>query len=469
MKITLPEKIEVLNVGVASFARDVTASGGKALSLDWTPPAGGDREAASALEFLYDLELVDAANQKAYAAFMETDPLLVGVETAKNVIPGLEGRTLLHSGPPIAWDAMCGPVQGALVGAMLFEGWAATPEEAERLARSGAVRFDSCHHHQAVGPMAGVISPSMPALVVQDAVTGRRAYSNLNEGLGKVLRFGANGPEVLERLAWMRDVLGPTCAKALERTGPIPIKPLIAQALHMGDEAHNRNNAATSLLLKKLTSGMLRCGSDNNTLASVVDFLAATDHFFLNISMAACKVMTDAAHGVPGSTMVTAMARNGVEFGIRVSGAGDRWFTAKAPVVNGLYFPGYSMADAAPDLGDSAITETSGLGGFAMAAAPAIVKFVNGTPEDALANTEEMTHITLGRNTAFTLPMLNFAGTPTGIDLRLVLDANILPVINTGIAHKKAGVGQIGAGVTRAPMECFTKAAKTMARELGWT
>lgn len=468
MKINFSERIGVLNVGVASFAQDVIASGGKALSIDWTPPAGGDHEAASALEFLYAMETVNAANQKAYAAFMETDPLLIGVEPAKNVIPGMEGRTLLHSGPPIAWKEMCGPVQGALIGAMLFEGWAASPEEATRLALTGAVQFDSCHHHQAVGPMAGVISPSMPALVVEDSVTGRRAYSNLNEGLGKVLRFGANGSEVLTRLAWMRDVLGPACAKALAQTGPIAIKPLIAQALHMGDEVHNRNNAATSLLLKKLVSGMLRSDMDNASLASVVDFLAITDHFFLNISMAACKVMTDAAHGVPGSSMVTAMARNGVEFGIRVSGTGDRWFTAKAPVVNGLYFPGYSMADAAPDLGDSAITETSGLGGFAMAAAPAIVKFVNGTPEDALANTEEMTHITLGRNTAFTLPMLNFAGTPTGIDLRLVLDTNILPVINTGIAHKKAGVGQIGAGVTRAPMECFTKAAKALAHELGW-
>jgi hypothetical protein len=288
----------------------------------------------------------------------------------------------------------------------------------------------------------------------------------MNEGLGKVLRFGANGPEVIDRLKWMGAVMAPVLKAGLNVLGPLELKPLMAQALHMGDEVHNRNAAASGLLLKKLVPALLASGAPTADIAAVAGFIAGNDHFFLNLSMAACKAMLDAASGVAGSSLVTAMCRNGVDFGIRTSGTGDEWFTAPAPVVNGLYFPGYSIADAAPDLGDSAITETAGVGGFAMAAAPAIVKFVGGTPQDAIANTLAMTHITLGRNNAFTLPALNFGGTPAGIDTRKVVDTGILPVINTGIAHREAGIGQIGAGVTRAPLACFTQAVSRLARQL---
>jgi hypothetical protein len=376
-------------------------------------------------------------------------------------------RTILHSGPPIAWERMCGPVQGAIVGAILYEGWARGHAEAAALAARGEVAFAPCHHHGAVGPMAGVISPSMPVWIVRDREHGNRAYCNLNEGLGKVLRFGANGPEVIERLRWMGDVLAPALTGALARLGGVELKPLIAQALHMGDEVHNRNAAASSLLLKRLAPALLRSDTAPSELASVVEFIAGNDHFFLNLSMAACKAMLDAAAGVPNSSMVTAMARNGVDFGIRLSGTGETWFVAPAPVVDGLFFPGYTSADAAPDLGDSAITETAGLGGFAMAAAPAIVQFVGGTPQDAIAHSDEMSHITLGRNGALTLPALDFAGTPAGIDARKVVDTGIAPIINTGIAHREAGVGQIGAGITRAPLACFAQAIVALADRVG--
>jgi hypothetical protein len=298
---------------------------------------------------------------------------------------------------------------------------------------------------------------------VVDREHGHRAYCNLNEGLGKVLRFGANGPEVIERLRWMKGVLAPALAAALERLGGVELKPLIAQALHMGDEVHNRNVAASSLLLKRLAPALLRTDIAPAEVAAAVEFIAGNDHFFLNLSMAACKAMLDAAADVPNSSMVTAMARNGVDFGIRLSGTGAAWFTAPAPLVDGLFFPGYAAADAAPDLGDSAITETAGLGGFAMAAAPAIVQFVGGTPEDALAHTDEMSHITLGRNGALTLPALDFTGTPAGIDARQVVDTGIAPVINTGIAHREAGIGQIGAGITHAPLACFAQAIVALA------
>jgi len=453
----------IINVGLRSFAEAVVQAGGKADQLEWSPPAAGDRDAGLALARLVNHPLVEEATQKSHQRYLQSQPVLVGVGVAGKELPGMEGRMLLHAGPPIEWGAMCGPVQGAIIGAILYEGWAASPDEARKLAGSGKVKFAPCHHHGAVGPMAGVISPSMPVWIVENAASGKRAYSNMNEGLGKVLRFGANGKEVIDRLQWIASVLGPVLAAGLKKLGPVEMKPLIAQALHMGDECHNRNAAASSLFVRRFAPAALQAGVPADKLRESLAFMAGNDHFFLNLSMATCKAMADAAHGVKGSAMVTAMARNGVRFGIRISGTGDAWFEADALPVDGLYFPSYGPADAARDLGDSAITETAGIGGFAMAAAPAIVQFVGGTPADAIANTMSMTHITVGRNNAFTLPALNFTGTPAGIDARRVLDTNILPIINTGIAHKEAGVGQIGAGITRAPLDCFTQGIRALA------
>jgi len=457
------QELQVLNVGLAAFADAISAAGGRATRIEWTPPAGGDREAGRALARIVNHPAVEAANRAAFAAYQAAEPVLTGIGRAGEVIAGMGSRLILHSGPPIAWERMCGPMQGAVIGAILFEGWAADHAGARQLAESGSVSFAPCHQYGAVGPMAGIISPSMPVWIVRDANSGHRTFSNLNEGLGKVLRFGANGTEVIDRLAWMASALRPVLDATFAESGGLEVKPLIAQALHMGDEVHNRNAAATSLLLRLLLPPMLRSRASRDDVAAAVAFMAGNDHFFLNISMAACKSMLDAARGVAGSSMVTAMARNGVEFGIRLSGTGDRWFTTAAPVVDGLYFPGYSIADAAPDLGDSAITETAGLGGFAMAAAPAIVNFVGGTPDDAIANTAAMGHITLGRNGAFTLPAMNFASTPAGIDVRKVVDTGLLPIINTGIAHREAGIGQIGAGITRAPLGCFAQAVTALA------
>jgi len=361
---------------------------------------------------------------------------------------------------------MCGPVKGAIVGAIFLEGWASSQEEAERLILDGTVELEPCHHYQAVGPMAGIISPSMPLFVVENRPTGRRAYSNMNEGLGKVLRFGANSQEVIDRLRWMQQELAPALSAALHVFGELELKPLIAQALHMGDEVHNRNAAATGLLVKRLVPAMLGSSVPLDEARRAIEFILGNDHFFLNLSMAASKVMMDAAANVPFSSMVTVMARNGVDFGVRLSGTGNQWFTAPANPVEGLFFPGYGVEDAAADLGDSAITETAGLGGFAMASSPAIVKFVGGTPADAIANSQRMRAITLGGNGAFTLPAMNFAPTAAGIDARKVVDQNILPVINTGIAHKRAGVGQIGAGITTAPTPCFIEAIHALAAQI---
>ena len=401
---------------------------------------------------------IENANRTAVERMTSARPMLTGIARARDVIPGLTDDLLLHAGPPIAWERASGPLRGAVIGALLFEGRARSEAEAVALVERGEVRLAPCHHHAAVGPMAGVISPSMRVYVVEDAVHGHRTFSNLNEGYGKVLRYGAFSDEVLAKLRWMNDVLASVLAEALNRSGGIDLRALLAEALHMGDEGHNRNKAGSLLFLKLLAPQVAHGTSGADAQSEVLKFLGDNPLSVLNPVMAACKAMADAAHGVEGSTIVSAMARNGTDFGIRVSGLGDRWFTAPAQVPDGLYFPGFTAADANPDIGDSTITETAGIGAFAMAAAPAIVTFIGGTPQDALNATLEMYEITAAEHSQFTIPALGFRGSPVGIDLRKVVELGITPRVNTGIAHRQAGVGQVGAGLVRPPMEIFEAA-----------
>jgi hypothetical protein len=407
---------------------------------------------------------IDQANRTAVERMTSARPMLTGIARAGDVIPGLHADLILHAGPPIAWGRASGPLRGAVIGALLFEGRARTEADAISLVERGEVRLEPCHHHAAVGPMAGVISPSMRVYVVEDAVHhGHCTFSNLNEGYGKVLRYGAFSDEVLTKLRWMNDVLAPVLAGALALSGGIDLRALVAEALHMGDEGHNRNKAGSLLFLKLLAPHIAQSKAAPSDQSEVLKFLGDNPLSVLNPVMAACKAMADAAHGVEGSTIVSTMARNGTDFGIRVSGLGDRWFTAPAQVPDGLYFPGFTPADANPDIGDSTITETAGIGAFAMAAAPAIVTFIGGKPQDALNATLEMYEITAAEHGQFTIPALGFRGSPVGIDLRKVVELGITPRVNTGIAHRQAGVGQVGAGLVRPPMEIFEAALEAFA------
>jgi uncharacterized protein DUF1116 len=447
----------VAAVGPALFADAVAAQGARVARVAWEPPRLG-----AELEALWRDD-VDAANRRAVDRLLAAQPVLVDVRPAIEALPGMRDDLVLHAGPPIEWARMSGPLRGAVIGALLYEGRAGTPEEAERLAAAGGVDFAPCHHHGAVGPMAGVTTASMPVLVVEDRAHGHRACSTLNEGLGKVLRYGAFSTDVLDRLRWFRDTLGPALAAAVRETGGIDVRALIAQAVQMGDECHNRNRAASALLVKALAPAVAGGALPAAERRRILAFAGGNEHFFLNLAMAAAKTAGDAAHGVPGSSLVTAMARNGTDFGIRVSGLGDRWLTGPAGTPAGLYFPGFGPDDANPDIGDSAITETAGLGGFAMAAAPAIVQFVGGAPADALRYTRLMYEITLSESTAYRIPALDFRGTPTGIDARLVVQTGVLPQINTGIAHRQPGIGQIGAGLVNPPWACFEAAVRALA------
>ena len=394
---------------------------------------------------------------------LAAQPFLEGFGQAIDTVPGMTRTTILHAGPPITWERMCGPMRGAVIGGLLYEGRAKSVAEAEKLAASGEIAFAPCHEHQAVGPMAGIITPSMPVFIVENEAYGNRAFCTLNEGLGRVLRYGAYGTEVIEKLSWMEGTLFPVLQRALQDAGRIDLKHLIAQALHMGDEVHNRNRAATSLFYRTLAPAIAGSGFDTAAIKSVLDFINGNDHFFLNLSMPAAKATLDAARGIAYSSVLTVMARNGTDFGIQLSGTGGRWFTGPADLPDALFFPGYSREDANPDIGDSAITETAGLGGFAIAAAPAIVQFVGGSAADALRYTLQMYEITAAENNIYQIPYLDFRGTPTGIDAVKVVEKNILPFIDTGVAHREPGVGQIGAGVLNAPMQPFQAAYEGLA------
>jgi hypothetical protein len=410
---------------------------------------------------------IEEANEKAVKKISEAKPVATGIKKAKDVIPGMTERTLLHAGPPVEWKRMSGPTRGAVMGAAIFEGWAENEDEAAKLAESGEIKFDPCHDHDSVGPMAGVISPSMSVYIVENQEHGNKAYCNLNEGLGKVLRYGAYSKEVIERLKWMEQTMAPLLAEAFKRSGPMDLKEIISQALHMGDECHCRNVATSLMFLRTMAPHMVETGFDQEKISEVIKFMSENQLTFLNLGMPACKAMLDAGHGIEYSTVVTALTRNGTDFGIRVSGLPGKWFAAPAPKPKTLFFPGFKEGDEGLDIGDSAITETMGLGGFASATAPAVVQVVGGTPQDAANYSREMREITVTKHTSFTIPFMNFEGTPLGIDLRKVVDTGILPFINTGVAHKDPGVGGVGFGLVRAPMDCFKKALKAFAEKYG--
>lgn len=463
LKLFGPE-LKVINIGLESFKASLEQNGYKAVQVEFKPPLCGDPALFKKIKA--NASRIAAANKKAVERILAARPALVGLDTAINVIPGMRKDLILHAGPPIEWERMCGPMRGAVMGALIYEGLARNEKDAEALAASGKIKYSPCHEHSAVGPMAGIISASMPVFIIKNEEHGNYSYATMNEGLGKVLRYGAYSSEVVERLKWMEAVLYPALKRAVAHLGRVDLKALAAQALHMGDEVHNRNRAATSLFYRAITPAVIRTTPNAEQTAAVLEFINKNDHFFLNLSMALSKAALDAARGIKYSSVAVVMARNGTDFGVQLAGTGGKWFTGPAPVPDALFFAGYTKEDANPDIGDSAITETGGLGGFAIAAAPAIVQFVGGKATDAVNYTMAMYEITAGENDAYQIPYLDFRGTPTGIDVIKVVEKGILPFIDTGVAHKKPGIGQVGAGVLSAPPEPFVKAFEYFAKSL---
>jgi hypothetical protein len=464
----------VINIGIDGFNQSVTAKGGTLTNLQWQPPGNADPVLAWKLAQLMGDERIENANAESTKRIINARPMWEDIALrADGVYPELKkSRILLHAGPPVAWQDMCGPMQGAMIGAVIYEGWSDNAEKAEKMLKAGEIEFAQCHDFNAVGPMTGIISASMPLIQARDASRGGVAYTNINEGIGRCLRFGANGPDVIQKLKWFEAVLAPVLKAAVrhnfDKTGGIDLKAVQSQALLMGDEVHSRNAASTSLFFMTLAVPLAAIDLATSTITQdhirqSLDFVAKSSQFFLNYSMVSCKAIMDSAHNIPFSTVVTATARNGTETGLRISGMGKQWFNAKSDFAKGLFFPGFKQEDACPDIGDSAITETAGFGGCSFAASPALTLLAGGTVSDAVRYSKEMYEITVTKNPALSLPALDFEGAPCGIDVRKVVDTGIRPLVTTGIAHKDAGIGQIGAGIVRVPMECYVKALDAIA------
>lgn len=472
----LNSKPKIVSIGLENFNKAFIDRDTEFRHLDWRPPAQGETDLVDMLTRIQMLEQdsqgltrIDRANNLAVERIMNGQPVLTGVKPAHKVFPEMSKKTLFHAGPPVKWSNMCGPMRGAFLGALKYEGLAANDEEAAALMDKGEIEYGPNHHHSAVGPMTGIISYSMPVFEVVNETYKNKAYCTINEGLGEVMRFGANGPSVVARLKWLEQVLAPVLDRAVKRAGGVNLKNIIAQALAMGDEMHQRNVAASLLFYRAIAGEMAQEVKERPDAQEIVEFVAKNNvQFFLNLAMAASKAIMDASRDIPHSTVVTAMSRNGGDFGINVSSLGSRWFTAPVNMPQGLYFPGFSESDANPDMGDSTIVECIGIGGFAMGCAPAVVNFVGaGSVSAALKYSQEMGEITVTRNPNLPMPNLNFLGVATGIDICKVVETGILPVINTGIAHKEPGVGQVGAGIVKPPMEIFVEALKAFVKQEG--
>ncbi len=405
---------------------------------------------------------IEKANEEAAGRLNQGDPVLVDIAPAGEVIPDLTGKMILHSGPPIEWTRMCGAQRGAIIGQVLYEEWAKNVDEATAMLEKGAIRLEPNHHHQTVGPMAGTISPSAPVWVIENRAFGNRAFCRQVEGNQQ---FGDFSEQALQALRKWRDVWAPTLRKALLAMGGLDLKPIITKALQMGDELHNRHSASSSLFANEMAMGMAKIDLPKDFLLPTMGYVTHHELIFLGLAMACGKAIADPAMGIDYSTVVTAMCRNGTDFGIRVSGLGDAWFTAPSPKVEGLYLPGYSAEDAGLDMGDLAITETVGWGAFTIGGAPGILSLVGGTPEQALEYSREMRKITVSTHPSYRLPALGFVGTSIGIDIRKVVQTGITPIIDTAIAHKDPGYPKIGAGLVRAPLECFKQALIAFGRK----
>lgn len=453
----LPRDVRIVNVGLDLLADSVHRQGHEVVTVDWRIPAAGDEELIGSLQRLMGREAqrIDAANAEVFRRLDTASPMLTGVGAALDVVPGMTDRTILHPGPPLEWPDFCDPLRRSVRATVMAEGWAGDRDEAENLVKSGRVTLESANHHATVAPMATAIGPTAPLFVV--GFGEHVAYSPINQGPGKTAWFGVDQPEAVQHLVWLTEVAGPILSGAISSAGPIDVFGMSIQGLQMGDDLHMRTQASGNLLLRHLFGDLVETSARH--LGEFARFWSANHLFFLNIAMAAAKATTTWASEVPDSSVVTAMARNGTTFGIRVAGAGDDWFVVPAPLVQqAMYHSGYGPESSAPDIGDSAVLELIGLGGPAAAGAPAVAAFVGGTMADARAVTEQLSHISIARSSRFTIPTLDYVGTPVGIDIRKVVELQITPSISTGILHKTDGTGQVGAGVAVAPIDVFQAA-----------
>ena len=467
--LTLPDRVGVVNVGLSLFADAIREQGVPVISVDWRVPAGGRPDAVAALGRLYGIhaERIEAANAEVLRRLDEPAPLLTGITTVARAVPGLgEGsdRTLLHCGPAIGYAQAPDPLRRSMRAAVVAEGWAEHLEQAGNLLAREEIRLAPANEHQVVVPMATALGASAPLYVLENQAGGTTGYAPVSQGPGEVAWFGVASPASVERLVFLREVAAPVIGRILERTGPLDVLSLAAQAVAMGDDVHVRTQAATNLLIRTWLPALTELGGAQSV--AFARFLAGNHLFFLTLAMAAARSLTEWAAQVRDASIVTTMARNGTSFGIRLPGS-DRWFMSAAPAVgHALYYPGQGPQTSANDIGDSAVLELSGLGAAAAAGSPAVAQLLGGDLREAAELTGRLAAVSAGRSTRFKIPVLGNAGTPLGVDVRKVVELGITPAVTTGILHLSAGTGQVGAGVAEAPLACFAEALIDLDRRL---
>ncbi len=402
----------------------------------------------------------EAANHMAFSRMVEANPILLDVRPAINVLPGLSRDTILTSGPPIGWAGYTGGQRDAIIGGAQFEGLAKDRTDAIAKLDRGEIKVAGCHDYGCVGSLAGIYTASMPVFVVENNAAGNIAFCNMYEGSNpRRLNYGVYDEGVHERLLFVQNEVVPVIADAVRHAGGVPLKPIMKRALTMGDELHSRNAAAALIFLRELVPSFLALASSGaERITRAVKAVTDDQYFFLRLSMAAAKATADAARNIERSSVVTAMVFNCKGFAIRVSGLGDTWFNGPYPSVQAKLFEGHNEDEITWMGGESIITETIGLGGFAQAGAPALQNYQGGSYEPMIARNKELYQIVVGENPSLLIPAFGFRGTPTGIDIFKVLETKVLPTMDIGIAGRDGG--QIGAGIVRAPIACFEAAAE---------
>jgi hypothetical protein len=407
---------------------------------------------------------IDEANRKAVDNILSAEAVLVDMRPAREAVPGFKDNLITHAGPPISWDRMLKVQKIAVLNAIVSEGLAETAQEADALVRRQEVTVEPNHKYGNVSGMCGVTSASNPVFIFKDSVHGNTSTDWMQTDMTS---FGDTYERGIKEVTFVRETLAPVMAATIKHAGGFNVKELLARGLQMGDELHGSFDATRGILMNWILPHIVRTDFPKETLGQVGDYFMGNGGrwFCGNLMMGGCKVMMDAAKGIKYSSIVTAMARNGVDFGIKVSTLGDAWFIGPAGEIKGFLFPGFTAGDAAPDIGDSAISESRGLGGTALPASPSQARLFGGGLEEAVQHTKAMQKVSILEDPLFRIPYMDFVGVPVGIDIRKVLELNTVPRIDTGIAHKDGGHGIIGTGIADAPIEAFKKAIAAFAAE----
>ena len=405
-----------------------------------------------------DERAVTAANAEAIERVLASEPWLVGVRPAGEVVPGLAANQVLHAAPPAPWSELSPLIRSGVVGAALFEGLATTREEAEQKAAAGEITVGAAQDHAAMAGGVGSIPASLPVMVLEDRANGNRAYHFLMEGFGRTLVLGMYDDEVEERLSWFRDELGPALDAAISALSGIDCRTLMAEALRRGDELHNRNSAATSMFAERLARGFAKAAVPAATQERAFALMLENTQFFVPVPLAATKLALDAADGIEGSSLLVGCGANGRDCGIKVAGLPGQWFTAPAEVPEGVLFDGFGLEDAGPSCGDSLLVECYGLGATLLPAAPALWGTVGADEARARAITEDAATIALGEHSDYRVPALSNRGAPIGVDVRRVVETGVRPTIDIVMVHPEPGRGVVGFGLTQPPFACFEAA-----------